>query len=87
MGVNSWPRTVTRQRCGCDLNPGLSAPESSTLTTRLPSHQKNFAIAKKSHVIDSSSDFYRAMLCMRGNSHGLVSVSVSVSVCHMSVLY
>jgi len=23
---------------GCDLNPGPSAPESSTLTTRLPSH-------------------------------------------------
>jgi len=36
MGVNSLPKTVTRQRCGCDLNPGPSAPESSTLTTRLP---------------------------------------------------
>jgi len=34
MGVNSW--TVTRQRRGCDLNAGPSAPESSTLTTRLP---------------------------------------------------
>ena len=32
-------RTVTRQRRGCDLNPGSSAPESSTLTTRLPSQQ------------------------------------------------
>ena len=30
------PKTVTRQRRGCDLNPGPSAPESSTLTTRLP---------------------------------------------------
>jgi len=38
MGVNSLPKTVTRQRHGCDLNPGPSAPESSTLTTRLPSH-------------------------------------------------
>jgi len=37
MGVNSLPKTVTGQRRGCDLNPGLSAPESSTLTTRLPS--------------------------------------------------
>jgi len=39
MGVNSLPKTVTRQRrgCGCDLNPGRTAPESSTLTTRLPS--------------------------------------------------
>ena len=38
MGVNSLPKTVTRKRCGCDLNPGPTAPESSTLTTRLPSH-------------------------------------------------
>ena len=37
MGVNSLPKTDTRQRRGCDLNPGPSAPESSTLTTRLPS--------------------------------------------------
>jgi len=37
MGVNSLPKTVTRQRRDCDLNPGPSAPESSTLTTRLPS--------------------------------------------------
>jgi len=36
MGVNSLPKTVTRQRRGCDLNPGSSAPESSKLTTRLP---------------------------------------------------
>ena len=35
--MNSLPKTVTRQRRGCDLNPGPSAPESSTLTTRLPS--------------------------------------------------
>ena len=39
MGVNNLPKTVTRQRRDCDLNPGPSAPESSTLTTRLPSHQ------------------------------------------------
>ena len=38
MGVNSLPKTVTRQRRDCDLNPGLSAHESSTLTTRLPRH-------------------------------------------------
>ena len=41
MGVNSLRKTVNRQRRGCDLNPGPSAPESSTLTsvtTRLPSH-------------------------------------------------
>ena len=38
MGVDSLPKTVTRQRRDCDLNPGPSAPESSTLTTRLPRH-------------------------------------------------
>jgi len=34
MGVNSLPKTVTRQRSECDLNRGPSAPESSTLITR-----------------------------------------------------
>ena len=36
--MNSLPKTVTRQRRGCDLNPEPSVPESSTLTTRLPNH-------------------------------------------------
>ena len=49
MGVNSLPKTVTRQRRGCDLNPGPSAPESSTLTTRLPSH----TFSKGSEVVSS----------------------------------
>ena len=36
MIVNSLPKTVTRQRRDCDLNPDLlRLPESSTLTTRL----------------------------------------------------
>jgi len=38
MGVNSLPKTVTRQRRDCDFNRGPSALESSTLTTRPPSH-------------------------------------------------
>ena len=38
MRVNSLPKTVTWRRRDCDLNPGPSAPESSTLITRLPSH-------------------------------------------------
>ena len=38
--MNSLPKTVTRQRRDCDLNPDPSAPESSTLTTRLPSHPR-----------------------------------------------
>ena len=44
MGVNSLPKTVTRQRRGCDLNS--TAPESSTLTTRLPSHPLELEVLK-----------------------------------------
>ena len=44
MGVNSLPKTVTRQRRDCYLNPGPSAPESSTLTTRLRSYSVGVAI-------------------------------------------
>jgi len=47
MGVKSLPKTVTRQRRGCDLNPGPSASESSTLTTRLPSHPKTHSMLDK----------------------------------------
>jgi len=36
--VNSLPKTVTRQRRDCALNPGPTAPESSALANRLPSH-------------------------------------------------
>ena len=32
--MNSLPKTVSRQRRDCDLNPVPSVPESSTLTTR-----------------------------------------------------
>ena len=38
MGVNSLPKAVTRQGRDCDLKPDPTAPESSTLTTRLPSY-------------------------------------------------
>jgi len=55
MGVNSLPKTVTRQRRGCDLNPGPSAPESSTLTTRLPSHPVLNVYARIMHVIASAA--------------------------------
>jgi len=56
MGVNSLPKTVTRQRRGCDLNPDPSAPESSTLTTRLPS-QPNFCI-----IVKLSQDCHRCFV-------------------------
>ena len=44
MGVNSLPKTVTRQRRSCDLNLGRSASESSMLTIRVPSHPVRHAI-------------------------------------------
>ena len=44
MGVNSLPKIVTRQRCGCDLNPGPYVAGSSTLTTRLPCHPYTRAV-------------------------------------------
>jgi len=55
--VNSLPKTVTRQRRSCDLNPGHTAPESSTLTARPSSIQstsrKNDQL-KQSFTGDSS---------------------------------
>jgi len=74
MGVNSLPKTVTRQRRDCNLNPGPSAPESSTLTTRLPSHPnkgtpheplsqtldlENFATGSRSCRSSASDSFSR----------------------------
>jgi len=47
MGVNSLPKTITRQRRDCDLNPGPYVPEFSTLTTRLPSHPWQMVINRK----------------------------------------
>ena len=64
MGVNSLPKTVTRQRRDCDLNPGPSAPESSTLTTRIPSHpacsnlKTTDLLAGVSNYIHLSRDFF-----------------------------
>ena len=50
MGVNSLPKTVTRQRRDCDMDPGPTAPESSALTTRLPS-QEYSVLCFDSHCI------------------------------------
>ena len=52
MGVNNLPKTVTRQRRDCDLNPGPSAPESSTLTTRLPSYASECCCVEENSVED-----------------------------------
>ena len=53
MGVNRLPKTVTRQRRDCDLKPGPSVPESSTLTTRL------YYLVK---YLGNSLDFFGATL-------------------------
>jgi len=47
--VNSLPKTVTRQHHGCDLNPGPTAPESSTLTTQQTCNIMTCVLCK--HVI------------------------------------
>jgi len=52
MGVNSLRKTVTRQRHDCDFNPGPSAPESSTLTTRLPRQIISFFIFHARDICD-----------------------------------
>jgi len=70
MGVNSLPRTVTRQRCGCDLNPGPSASELNTLTTQLLGHPANFSI------FDTLVDNNKAQLMM-ANSPWHLSVAVT----------
>jgi len=57
MNVNSLLKTVTRQRRDCDLNPGPTAPESSTLTTRLPSHPDIMSTKLKLHATLLLSNF------------------------------
>ena len=65
MGVNSLPKTVTRQRRDCDLNPGPSAPESSTLTTRLPSHPTMDVLSLFISVLCHSNWLVRGESCPR----------------------
>jgi len=75
MGVNRLPKTVTRQRRDCDLNPGPSAPESGTLTTRLPSHP-NYLMKHQCQ---------KATLRINGpTAMSLVSVSLCGTQCRIS---
>ena len=61
--MNSLPKTVTRQRRDCDLNPGSSAPESSMLTARLPSHPDLQYISNSIFVFSK----FNTRLCVRGS--------------------
>ena len=68
MGVNSLPKTVTRQRCDSDLNPGPTAPQSSTLTTRLPSHRNTLSTTVQTVLVwkclHDAAPRYLADLCV-----------------------
>jgi len=66
MCVNRLPKTVTRQRRGCDLNPGLSALESSKLNTRLPSHPNNGLQCQNTTVYKSNVSLFKIY---RMNTH------------------
>ena len=62
--MNSLPKTVTRQHGDCDLNPGPSAPESSTLTTRLPSLcVRERRLFSKKHGLTEGQSFIKAAAC------------------------
>ena len=60
--MNSLPKTVTRQRRSCDLNQGPSAPESSTLTTRLSSYQPSYYQQHCRQYINYSDGEFRFLL-------------------------
>ena len=64
MGVNSLPKTVTIQRRDCDLNPGHSAPESSTLTTRLPIHPRMYGMGILLYVVQYAYTDRAMVVCM-----------------------
>jgi len=61
--VSSLPKTVTRQRRGCNLNPGPSEPESNTLTTQLPIHPKYLSICKYLPIFQYIVVTYSALDC------------------------
>jgi len=80
MGVSSLPKTVTRQRRGRDLNPGPSAPESSTLTTR-------YLATPVSGRNNNSAELVQLLSAVGvGSSCSTVSSDRRVSVCAFIVI-
>jgi len=67
MGVNSLPKTVTWQRRGCDLNPGPTAPESSTLATWLPSHSSGWSVIMSGNKAGKQKRFQTLTRRSRGH--------------------
>jgi len=80
MGVNSLPKTVTRQHRDCDLNPGPSAPESSTLTTRLPSHSYRELSIQDVHI--DGAVMSKVDKCLQGE--GVLRTSTNNNVFYVS---
>ena len=76
MGVSSLPKTVTGQRRDFDLNLGPSEPESSTLTTWLPSHEVFYIRAK-------SCRYHAPVFC---SLKELKYLANSVQICTITVL-
>ena len=58
--MNSLPKTVTRQRRDCDLNPGASAPESSAIA---------LGCAKCPAIKQSSADHSLYSMVKRAQRH------------------
>ena len=65
------PKTVTQQRRDCDLNPGPSAPESSTLTTRLPARLR---VTRQTHRGDAADSRRVEVLLSSSARHVLLEV-------------
>jgi len=76
MGVNSLAKTVTRQRRGCDLNPGPSAPESSPLTTR-PPRGKNDYRAIRARSRDETAEVENSRRETEANGNERIKVTES----------
>ena len=64
------------------LPPQSAASQNYNLRRRTHDRQLH---EHQAHLSDCN--FYRAMLCIRGTSHGPVSVCVCPSVCHKSEFY
>ena len=58
MGVNSLPKTVTRQRHDCDLNTGPTAPEGG-LKTRDWKTRDQIAGVEKAGLKNAGPNFQR----------------------------
>ena len=86
--MNSLPKTVTRQRRGCDLNPGPSAPESSTLTTRLPSQRPgNVHVAeanneKNAPIPKQTEDYTKSIIMSLYNDYIIAVMIHNVHAAH-----